>query len=612
MSQLVIVSRAVTRSRTASAQAIGGGWGWLPMVTLVSALGLVIVACAFTASRAELSWAMPIFWVGYLAVLVPPIARIAIGTASRAEALGTLLVFGLGMFLVKVLYSPIWFSMGDETQHWRTTYDILDSGQLFTRNPILHVSPYYPGLENPATAIISLTGLSIFHGGTLVVGLARVVLIIGLYHVFELVARSRRIASVGTLVYMLGPQFVIFDAQFAYGSLALGICAVVLFCLFEHTSAPRMQPMHLVATLGIACFGILALTVTHHISSYALAAFLALWTAITYLRKDWSQQREALGWCTVIAIIAGLGWLALIATITIPYLGQPIVSSISKTIALISGESRPRQMFAPVAGKAVPLWIRLSGFASGGFVLLALPLGWWHTFRKYKHNALAMALLVFSIAHPVIQVIRLTPDGLTTGGRALSYVFWAVGFVVAVGFTHQFENSKWPKLWKGAFVAWASTIVFGTMAAILSVWRLPGGLDVDSYMRFIQAESINAAHWAKAHLSPGSIVTGDDINIVVFGAYADQYTIGPQDDIYVQQIVYNSPALERDQLQYLINNQIDYLTFDTRVQAAQGTGRPEQNLLDGTPLFDRIFDSGHVSIYDARRVKAMQETGYAP
>jgi hypothetical protein len=617
MSQLVVSAPARSRTHTMVVARvptiIGGGWGWLPMVTLISALGLVIVAAGFTASRAEVSWAMPLFWVGYLTVMVPPIVRIAIGTASRAEALGTLLVFGMGIYLVKVLYSPLWFSMGDETQHWRTTLEILQTGQLFTRNPILHVSPYYPGLENPTTALISLTGVSIFHGGTIVVGVARALLVLGLYHLFDLATRSRRIASIATLVYMLGPQFLIFDAQFAYGSLALGITAVVLFCLLEHTTTSRTEPAHLVATLGIACAGILAITVTHHISSYVLAAFLALWTAVTYFRKDWSRQRSALGWCALIGVIAGLGWLALIATITIPYLGQPIIGSVQKTIALVSGESRPRQLFAPVAGQAIPLWIRLSGFASGGFVLLALPVGWWFTFRKFKRNALAMAMLIFSLAHPIIQVIRLTPDGLTTGGRALSYVFWAVGFVVAVGFVHQFENSRWRGWWKTAFVGWAATITFGSMAAILSVWRLPGGFDGDSYMRFIQAESISAAEWARLHLGPENVFGGDDVNGITMGSYGDQNALGPQDDIYVQQVVLNAPALEHEQLQYLKNIGVEYLTFDTRVQAMQFPDKRVQNVLDTSPLFDRIFDSGHISIYDARRMKQWESwRTYAP
>ncbi len=606
MSQLVITAPAHSRAHTATAQAIGGGWGWLPALSAVSALGLVIVAAAFTAARAELSWALPVFWIGYLVLLVPPVARIAIGTASRAEALGTLLVFGLGMYLVKVLYSPLWFSMGDETQHWRTTYDILQSGQLFVRNPILHVSPFYPGLENPTSAIISLTGLSIFHGGTLVVGVARVVLVMGLYHLFELATRSRRIASIATLVYMLGPQFVIFDAQFAYGSLALGITAVVLFCLLENTATPRMQSTHLVATLGVACFGILAITVTHHISSYVLAGFLGLWTAVSYIRRDWKEQRAALGWCTLIAVIAGVGWLALIATITIPYLGLPIFGAVEKTIGLITGNRPPRQMFAPVAGKVVPLWIRLSGFASGGFVLLALPWGWWQTIRKYNRNALAMALLAFSIAHPAIQVIRLTPDGLATGGRALSYVFWAVGFVVAVGFAHLFENGRWPKLWKTVFTVWASTIVFGSMAALISVWRLPGGFDADSYTRFIQAEGISAAQWARAHLGSNNIVGGDEANVVVFGAYGDQYTIGPQDDVYIQQGVFNAPVVGEDQLYYLRSVRVAYLTYDQRLQDLQFPDRPKPapNMMETVPLADRIFDSGNISIYDVRRLHA--------
>ena len=612
MSELVALAPTNTPPKVAmqtSVRTIGGGWGWLPVLSVISALGLVIVAIGFTASRAELVWAQAIFWLGYVILLVPPVIRIAIGTVSRAEALGVLLIFGVGMYLVKLLYSPLWFTMGDETQHWRTTYDIIQTGHLFTRNPILHVSPFYPGLENPTTAVISLTGLSIFHAGTLVAGVARALLVMGFYHLFELATRSRRVASIGTLVYMLGPQFVMFDAQFAYGSLALGLTTVVLFCLLEHTSTPRVQPTHLIATLGVACFGILAITVTHHISSYALAGFVGLWTAVTYVRRDWSQQRAALGWCATIGIIAGLGWLALVATITIPYLGQPIVGSIEKTVSLLSGTRPPRQMFAPVAGKAIPLWIRLSGFASGGFVLAALPWGWWQTIRKYNRNSIAMALLVFSLAHPAIQVIRLTPDGLATGGRALSYVFWAVGFVVAVGFTHLFEHSRWAKLWKAVFTAWTTTIVVGSMAALLSVWRLPGGYDPNSYTRFIQAGGISAAEWARLNLGSGNTIGGSEPVGILMGAYGVQNAVGPQDDIYLPEVIFTAPEIGADQLQYLRNSRLDYLQIyyvqgqsSDVLESLEISGQARKKM-DALPQVDRIFDSSDVTIYDVRRLK---------
>ena len=39
----------------------------------------------------------------------------------------------MGLYLVKLLHSPLSFTFSDELQHWRTAGDIIESGYLFAK-----------------------------------------------------------------------------------------------------------------------------------------------------------------------------------------------------------------------------------------------------------------------------------------------------------------------------------------------------------------------------------------------------------------------------------------------------------------------------------------------
>ena len=76
--------------------------------------------------------------------------------------MGLVMVFTVSEYLVTICYSPAAFTYADELSHWRTTVNILHTGKLFTANYVLPISPHYPGLEVLTSALVSVTGLSVF------------------------------------------------------------------------------------------------------------------------------------------------------------------------------------------------------------------------------------------------------------------------------------------------------------------------------------------------------------------------------------------------------------------------------------------------------------------
>ena len=50
--------------------------GWLPALSVTTALGLLIIATGFTFSRNGVSWAESLFWLGLIVIYAPIVMRL--------------------------------------------------------------------------------------------------------------------------------------------------------------------------------------------------------------------------------------------------------------------------------------------------------------------------------------------------------------------------------------------------------------------------------------------------------------------------------------------------------------------------------------------------------
>jgi len=52
------------------------GWGYLPELSLLGAVGLLMVAVGYTRSRASEGWGEPLFWWGLVLIGAPIVIRL--------------------------------------------------------------------------------------------------------------------------------------------------------------------------------------------------------------------------------------------------------------------------------------------------------------------------------------------------------------------------------------------------------------------------------------------------------------------------------------------------------------------------------------------------------
>ena len=621
----------VPATSDAVVQLKGESWGWFPILALMSACGLLLVATAYTCSRFNGRWlsasqALLIWWMGLLIIFLPIAARLLSSDASRRERLAIVLTLGIQFFLVEVLSSPIEFVDYDELIHWHTADDILRYHHLFHQNPMLPVSSLYPGLESVTSALINLSGMSIFHAGVTVLAIVRILFVLALFLLFEEISGSSRIAGIASLIYMTNSHFLFFDAQFIYESLALPFAVLVLFAVVRST---RRHPNGYLVRSIAAILGTAFVIVTHHVASYMLVALLGIWTLICYLGPRLRltlDDRQRPGGLTLLAFAGCLTWLLYIAVIVVGYLALPVANGVKELIGIILREQKSRELFQGYGGQVNPLWERLLALASVGFVLLLLPFGLFQVWFRHRSHSLALALAAAASLYPVVIALRLTQFGGEIAGRSTEYLFVAIAFVLAVGITNLRDHGirtaanqiaasafafavrltrvgrrsspiraiilvfasiayafgsatvrtpqrRWRRLLQAtAFIGWAGVLFAGGVVTGVGPTArvLPGPYRVSADSRSVEPQSVDAAEWARAVLGPDNRIATDRVNKVLMGAYGEQYVVnGASDHIDVSAVILE-PQVSDYVIEMLKRGNIRYVVIDRRLS----TGLP--------------------------------------
>lgn len=618
---------------------VARGLSWAPIVALLVALGLLVSAVATFFSRQSPAVVAPpiadlAYWVGLILITVPAGMRLLSTRASGAERLFILVLVGLGLYLVKVLHDPTMFTFFDEFLHTRSAGDILRTDRLFDPSPMLPVSPSFPGLEITTTAIVSLSGQSIFVAGTVLLAIARVLLVVSLYLFCVRVGGTERMAGIATFIYMANPNFLFFESQFAYESLAIPFAIFALYVVARRQNGddPRVRSWLLV---GVA---IAATVVTHHVTAFALFAFLVLWGIVGLLVPRSGTRVRAPLMPAVVAGAVTYGWLVAVAGIVVGYMTPALRSAAGQLASLLGAGNAARQLFAASGAPQADLWERALAYL-GIFVLLAgVAWGLWTIWRRGIPTAPVAALAIASLGYPASLAARLTETGVILSDRAAAFIFVAVGFVVAAGLDRgafQVARGSAPcpeirsrpterkrlRRW-GALVAPAMLVLAMASGIALGfpVWaRLPGAYLVSADPRSIEPEGIAAAEWTAPHLGRENRFVVDRVNRLLLGGLGDQHPVTASFDRIRVRSAFFSSDLGKEQIKLLKDGEIDYVLTDRRLSSALpvvgvyyekgeiSSGRWTEPIspevlgkFDGVDNVSRIFDSGDIQIYDLR------------
>ena len=605
-------------------------WGWLPWLAFASALGMALIAYAFASSRDGGTGLRIFFYPGLLLIFAPTVLRLLSPAPSRTERIGLLCVVGVCCYFIKVMGSPLYFSFYNEFLHWRTADDIARGGHLLTQNVLLPVSSYYPGLEIVTDAFSRLSGIDTFSSGLVVIGVARLLLILALFALNEQLFKSARMASIATILYMANPHFLLYDSQFAYESLALPLAVFVLlattiyqslFLRFSKSASsfsmlplPKAQSRDLRRIMLTAWLALLALTFTHHITDFYTDAMLVIWALVYGFGRSTPFYRSNIARTALFGLLVSVAWVSFNGNPVVSYLSSNLADALNELGRVLAGTSSSRQLFVTYSGQPTLLWERVVAALSVVLVMVSLPFGLLCLWRRYRSQALLCTFGLISLLYPISQIFRLTNVGGNLPDRAAAFLFIPIASVLAI-FITQFWPTRRLNRKKSALMMCAVSIIFlggFIIGAGPGLSTLPGPYDLGD-PRAIEPEGIQAAQWAHAFLGPDNRVGTDLINQVLMGTYGDESVLTSAD---IAPIFFSS-RLGPGEVALLRRAKIRYLVVDLRLshslplsgtyfaQTEPGAGQHTTPMsiqaltkFNTLPQVNRVFDSGDIVIYD--------------
>ncbi len=593
--------------------------GRVPLLALGLSCGVLIVALSYLASRAGSGWSGPTFWVGQgVFYATPALILVRRRQVFRAEGLGVALLIPIASFLINEAYSPVQFRFLDEFSHVRTAQAILTTHHLFSPNPALGISPQYPGLEVVTTAVASLSHLSIYVAGTVVVGLAHVLLCVGLYFLFVEVTGRVRIGALAVLIYSTQPHFQFFDSYFIYESMALPLLVASLLAMVRMLKTRRRGA---VLTWGLAALAMAGATiVTHHVTSYVLVALMiVVWVA------QWIGRRPSWGdWPLPILILLTVGglvaWDGIIASGTVAYF-TPTVQGLLQALVPHGHGPSVRQPTGP------PFDVALEYLST--LLLLLLFLYGLSRLWRLRHRRLGRLVVAFGIASlsliGALGIRALGSEGSLLYGRAATFFMLVTALPVALAVRAVWlwrlrlkrrrgrvrRGSAW---WGG--VAVALVLVLG-LGGVAQGWppyyaRLPGRFEVEAWERSIDQRNLDLASWAATQLTPSNGFAGDFVTASLLASLGNQAAPQSVAKLFLDQKV---NAAVRSLVK---NERIAFIAVDRRISTAlPATGYYFTNdphsgdYTSPLPLSDltkfnhqagvsRIFEDGDITVYAIR------------
>lgn len=525
---------------------------------------------------------------------------------------------------------PFPFASYDETLHMRALRQIESSHRLFQPHPLLEVTAHYPGLESLA-ALFHQFGLPESAAAGTVVLLARLALVFALCAAAEEVAGSIRVGGLAVAVYAVSPQFVMFNSQFSYQTLSLPLSLTAVALVARARWSIAWRPL-----LGAAGICLVAVALTHHLTSVITALFLLLWTLV----QSGRHARRVVMIAAGIALTTTSVWIAVQLPVLRDYF-TPMIDQLSAQLF-----RRPkRALFSENSGQQSPLWEKLL-LANFGAVVSG-SVGWLllfygrRLFRRAKPTAgqraddvlprrtTVMLLAIVSLI-PILFAVRVMPRWGEFGDRASSFLYLPFSLLVALAVVrrsprvgvnfvsrrgrHFIGRRMGAKLARPLLMVLATGVFLGGyLLGSGAEWsRLPGSYEPAAERRSLDSETLAAVRWARDNLPAGTRIGADRIGSTLLSSEAGLWPVHTYADGVDLPSLYQADTWGLGQTEMAQRLEVRYLYVDTRFAETRpriggyfDEAGPGLHFTIGgltkfrfTPGIREIYRHGPISIYD--------------
>jgi hypothetical protein len=571
------------------------------------ASGLLFVAAYDAANRGG-GAIHELYWAGTAAALATAAGCHVLARDKRRVAMWLTVALAALLSLPKFLRSPQYFNFYDELAHWRATQGLLDGAPLFAANALNKVVADFPGLHVTTAAVSAATGASVFAAGSVVVLAARVAGCLAVFLLAERVLRSPAAGLLAVVVFAANPAFVFFDAQFAYGSLAVPLVAVVVLL------ASRLGGR--AAMLGPALALSAAVVVTHHGSSYVLAAALVVVAVLSARTTMDGSGRSLL--LAVAVPAAAVAWLLAGGGHTWAYVGPLVESNLTSIPEFLGGAGRPRRLFA--GPLPAPAYEQVAAFAAVIVLFGLFGYGIWRLLRRddAADRTVARVCALLGLTYfASLPLVALRADQVAK--RLWDFAFIGLAPVVAAALVILVTRRD-----RGRTAVIAAAVA---MVAVITVGsgvvrsgehiRFPGAYLPSADPRSLTPDVVAAAEWLRRVHGPDHRVAGDRTLAAAVGSYGEQQPVTYQENGRPVWKVFQPDRLGPEAADEIAQGRLAWVAVDLRTagrfpltgfyfdESEPGAYVDTRLTRAGLTKFDqqlrRAYDNGHVVLYQVRR-----------
>jgi hypothetical protein len=594
---------------------------WAGPVLIIVALAVLGQAWIGYQARTTGIFSSNLWYLTLGLIFTPSAALVMSRQVSDRTKIWFTVYMSLALLGTRFMLYPTQFVYHDELINYRVLLSIQSSGHLFSANSLLPAAADYPGMEIVAEAIHQLTKLSLHASGIVVLLAVRVVMTLALIRIVQRISKKLTVGCLAALIYAANPQYVFFNSTFAYQSVALPLCFFAIY-IFTTKPSPRTFASSLPA-LGV----VVAVAVTHHLTSIALIVVLWVWYLFALItRRTVSQLLPFALLCT--AVVAARLWLA--RSVIVPYIGEIAHNSIVNVIAFIGGKSN-HKFFTDAAGAHTPAWQIVPSLASVLIITSTLmPALWLAIVKRRLLSAAVIVLFTIAAIYPFIPAGHLTAATSEVADRSSGFVFVGLGYLIAtwwfrdVPFHRHGKDSRFKIARDTRLLILGLTICFvgGTIIGSGPDWlHGPGPYLVSAENRSVDQLALQAAYWEGQNLPQDSRLYTDRVNGLLAAVYGNQHvltSLANKINTRSTSTLLLAPPSLRD-VSTACRARVQYLIADRRLASSlphvgiyiDGGEYPSDTRTQPPPLsaltkFDsvtgvqRIFDNGAIRIYDLR------------
>lgn len=577
------------------------------ILLLVSTLGVMLLTVVYL-------WAYDgtfyniLFWIGVLLFGIPIFFVISDKKVSQNQKIFVLFLFGLVLYIMRILPSTTNFRFSDELFHYETTNLIYEIGNL-NISPDFDISKYYPGLELLNLPFKYVINLDIFPSSKILIGIIHSLILVFIYLFLKEICFSDSIAAIGTFIYATNPLYVFFHALYSYESLGVFFLVILLYVISK-----MLLKRISISFSVLAIVVLLSLTVTHHLSSIMFILFMVILSVVQILGKTNGKiyEKKWLPRFTILSTTVIFGWMIYIATITITYLGQTFSTRFSKIFELsLFGGSQKDVFSSSLSYSILPNYeYVIDTFMYAPLLLLLAMIGVYYVKKERLNNIFIYTMIIYGPLLYMISLALIPTSGSELAQRTWGFSYIGLSFIVAIAISKMLNNEK------------SSTRILSYTAVIISIAIiLIGGISIGDkpihrepsllYPKLsagfgsMTTDVYSSASLFEEKFGRDNRMAGGMMASIIFNSYGNQNS-----EMWNSGQVFLPESIDDNASSYIKSFNIRYLIIDNRMLKYPPEGgsyfsNSKVGMLHDESFekfnsnneFEKFYDNGNINLY---------------